>query len=283
MTNGRFIHILHDDDWVENGFYRKMREAIESLSRRVGVAFCQYEMFYERSGRTWSPPPFRARAGLMDRNFLFRLATECPLNLPAVVFGRETFERIGLFRADLPMMADWECYVRSATQRNWLHLPETLAHWRTQHAGQLTEQLLEFVRGAARFSPNTRDLRPNAPAGVAAAVAARGADPEDATLSGRRGRMHEERPRRPRPEKRLGSLRARRSRGRPAGIRRTRPAPRLRVAAGGNSDRRTCDVGSAGRIGGGGEQARQAAQARLREGICLAGVLTAAVRILLTP
>ena len=29
-TNGRFIHILHDDDWVANGFYRKMREAIET-------------------------------------------------------------------------------------------------------------------------------------------------------------------------------------------------------------------------------------------------------------
>ena len=187
-TNGRFIHILHDDDWVANGFYRKMQEAIETCPE-AGVAFCQYEMFYERSGRTWSPAPFRARAGLMDRNFLFRLATECPLNLPAVAFGRETFERVGLFRTDLPMTADWEWYVRSATQCSWLHLPEPLATWRTDHAHQLTEQLLEFLRGAARFSPNARDLRANAAARCRGRRAARGADPEGRTLSGRRGRM----------------------------------------------------------------------------------------------
>ena len=29
-ANGRFIHILHDDDRVANGFYRKMRAAIEA-------------------------------------------------------------------------------------------------------------------------------------------------------------------------------------------------------------------------------------------------------------
>ena len=170
MTSGRFIHILHDDDWVENGFYRKMREAIEACPDNVGVAFCQYETFYERSGRTWSPPPFRATAGLMDRNFLFRLATECPLNLPAVVFARETFERIGLFRADLPMMADWEWYVRSATQCNWLHLPETLAHWRTHHAGQLTEQLLELFAAQLDFRRTLEIFARTLPAGVASAT-----------------------------------------------------------------------------------------------------------------
>ena len=236
-----------------------MREAIETCPDDVGVAFCQYETFYERSGRTWSPSPFRASAGLMDRNFLIRLATECPLNLPAVAFGRETFERVGLFRTDLPMMADWEWYVRSATQCSWLHLPEPLAHLANRTCASTDGAAPRVLRGAARFSPNARDLRANAAARCRGGGAARGADPEGRTLSGRRGRMHEERPRRPRPEKRLGSLRARRSRGRPAGIRRTGPAARLRVAAGGNSDRRTCDVGSAGRIGGGGEQARQAA------------------------
>jgi O-methyltransferase len=181
MTSGRFIHILHDDDWVENGFYRKMREAIETCPDDVGVAFCQYETFYERSGRTWSPAPFRASAGLMDRNFLFRLATECPLNLPAVVFARETFERIGLFRADLPMMADWEFYVRSATQGAWLHLPEMLAHWRTHHASQLTEELLESFVAQLDFRKTLAIFARTLPTGVAAAVV-----PEARTLRARR-------------------------------------------------------------------------------------------------
>jgi O-methyltransferase/8-demethyl-8-(2,3-dimethoxy-alpha-L-rhamnosyl)tetracenomycin-C 4'-O-methyltransferase len=168
-TRGRFIHILHDDDWVENGFYGKMRRAIEAAPD-VGVAFCQYQVFFERSGRIWSPAPFRAAAGLMDRNFLIRLATGCPLNLPAVVFARESFERIGLFRADLPMMADWEWYVRSAAQSNWLHVPEMLAHWRADHANQLTEQLLDSFAAHLDFRRVLEIFARTLPAGVAAAV-----------------------------------------------------------------------------------------------------------------
>ena len=180
-TNGRFIHILHDDDWVANGFYRKMREAIEACPDDFGVAFCAYEVFYERTGRTWSPPPFRASTGLMDRNFLFRLATECPLNLPAVVFGRETFERVGLFRTDLPMMADWEWYVRSAVQCGWLHLPERLTTWRTDHAHQLTAQLLDSFETHLDFRRTLEIFARTLPQGVAAAVL-----PEARTLRTRR-------------------------------------------------------------------------------------------------
>ena len=168
-ASGRFIHILHDDDWVADGFYRKMREAIEAFPD-AGVAFCHYEVFYERSGRTWSPTPFRASAGLMDRNFLIRLATECPLNLPAVVFARDTFERVGLFRTDLPMMADWEWYVRSAVQCGWLHLPEQLATWRTDHAHQLTTQLLNSFATHLDFRRTLEIFARTLPKGVAAAV-----------------------------------------------------------------------------------------------------------------
>jgi O-methyltransferase len=170
MTKGRFIHILHDDDWVASGFYGKMREAIEACPDDVGVAFCQYEVFYERTGRTWSPAPFRPVTGLMDRNFLIRLASGCPLNLPAVVFGRKTFEQVGLFRTDLPMMADWEWYVRSALQFNWLHVPELLAAWRTDHDHQLTDQLLESFASHLDFRRTLDIFARTLPAGVASAA-----------------------------------------------------------------------------------------------------------------
>jgi glycosyltransferase involved in cell wall biosynthesis len=142
-ARGRFLHILHDDDWVENGFYAKMRGLVEGGRGEADVAFCMYGVSYEGSGKTWSPPPFRAVSGPLGRDFLTRLALDCPLNLPAVVFRRETFERVGLFRTDLPMMADWEWYVRSAVQCAWRHEPERLAWYRFEHARQLTTSLVE--------------------------------------------------------------------------------------------------------------------------------------------
>ena len=118
-AGGRFIHILHDDDWVADGFYRKMREAIEAFPD-ARHRLCHYEVFYELPGPTWSPTPFRARRRVsgVGPEFSDAARDRMSLNLPGGrLRARETFERVGLFRTDLPMMADWEWpfLVRSAT------------------------------------------------------------------------------------------------------------------------------------------------------------------------
>jgi hypothetical protein len=136
---------LHDDDWVRPGFYATLRRGVESAPPSVGVAFCMYTCLVEANGTPWSPPPFGASAGLMDRNFLVRLARSNPLNLSAVVYRRETFERVGLFREDLPYTADWEWYVRSALQFAWHHQPEALA-WYRYHANRQTNDLARSGR-----------------------------------------------------------------------------------------------------------------------------------------
>jgi len=41
-SRGRWIHILHDDDWVMPGFYATMRRGVEMAPQSVGVAFCMY-------------------------------------------------------------------------------------------------------------------------------------------------------------------------------------------------------------------------------------------------
>jgi O-methyltransferase len=150
-TRGQWLHILHDDDWVMPGFYETMRKGVKAAAHSVGVAFCMYVNWHERDGTTWSPPPFRAEAGLMGRDFLVRLSAGNPLNLPAVIFRREAFERVGVFREDLPFTADWEWYVRAALQFEWHHQPEALARYRI-HAANQTYDL-------ARTGRTARDIR----------------------------------------------------------------------------------------------------------------------------
>ena len=150
-TRGQWLHILHDDDWVMPGFYETMRKGIETAPPSVGVASCMYVNWHEADGTTWSPPPFRSEAGLMGRDFLVRLSAANPLNLPAVIFRREAFERVGLFREDLPFTADWEWYVRAALQFDWHHQPEALARYRI-HATNQTYDL-------ARTGQTARDIR----------------------------------------------------------------------------------------------------------------------------
>ena len=95
-ARGRWIHILHDDDWVDKKFYQEMRKSAESALPSVGVAFCMYKNWTEQDRSYWSPPAFRDSDGKMPRDFLIQLATGNPLNLPAVIFKRSTFEQVGL-------------------------------------------------------------------------------------------------------------------------------------------------------------------------------------------
>lgn len=147
-TRGRWVHILHDDDWVMPGFYSTMKKEIENGSTSVGVAFCMYENWHEQDGTTWSPAPFRTGAGIMERDFLVRLATANPLQVPAVVYRRETFENVGLFREDLPYCADWEWYVRSALKYQWHHHPQILARFRV-HPSSETNNLRRRAQTAS--------------------------------------------------------------------------------------------------------------------------------------
>ncbi len=168
-TRGRWVHVLHDDDWVLPGFYRTMRAGIEAAPAGVGVAFCMYTTHDERVGAAGAPAPFRAGPGLLGRDFLARLATANPLNLPAVVFRREAFETVGLFREDLPYTADWEWYVRSAPFVGWHHQPEALACYRV-HATNQTHDLARSGRTARDIRRTLETFATALPAEVAAAA-----------------------------------------------------------------------------------------------------------------
>ena len=133
---GRWIHILHDDDWVLPGFYAKMRQGVESAPDSVGMAFCMYANWNEKRRSWWSPKAFREGAGLLDASFLSRIVIGNPLNFPAVIRRREAFERVGLFREDLPATGDWEWYVRATLQLAWHHQPEMLACYRLHEGTQ---------------------------------------------------------------------------------------------------------------------------------------------------
>ena len=150
-SRGRWLHVLHDDDWVLPEFYATMRQAAHAAPPSVGVALCMYANWNVQHNSWWSPQAFRAGPGVLGRDFLIRLAQACPLNIPAIVYRRETFDRVGLFREDLPCTADWEWYVRSALKVNWHYQPETLACYRVHVENQ--------SHAMARTAQNARDVR----------------------------------------------------------------------------------------------------------------------------
>lgn len=146
-AQGKWIHILHDDDWVGPEFYREMRKSAEHAPPSVGVVFCMYHSWTEQDRSVWSPPAFRDSDGVMPREFLSRMSLGNPLNLPAVIYKRAAFADVGLFREDLPFTADWEWYVRSMVKLGWYHNTKTMAFYRV-HDHNLTQTLTRTGRAA---------------------------------------------------------------------------------------------------------------------------------------
>jgi len=123
-ATGHWIHILHDDDWLEPGFYSALRAGIESCPE-AGAAFCQYRVFTReaREFDVWYGLVERETPGIID-DWLSRIALWCRVQFSAMTVRREAFEAVGGFCADARSAFDWEMWIRVAVRYPVYYLPE---------------------------------------------------------------------------------------------------------------------------------------------------------------
>ena len=123
LTRGRWVHLLHDDDWVEPGFYKTLREGI--AHQDVGIASTGWSNFmdfpgHEVDGKSTISNWASVGPGVVDpKGWRDCIGVGNPMNLCAVVVKRETYERLGLFHPDIPYVADWEFLQRAACHVQW--------------------------------------------------------------------------------------------------------------------------------------------------------------------
>lgn len=127
-ARGQVIHLLHGDDHVVNGFYRKLQHPFERQPR-IGAAFCR-QIFVDDNG-TWQSysPQEQATSGILN-HWLERLAEEQRIMTPSIVVRREVYERLGAFDSRLICSEDWEMWVRIASQYPIWYEVEPLAVYR---------------------------------------------------------------------------------------------------------------------------------------------------------
>ena len=146
-SRGRWIHIIADDDWIGPGFYASMEKAITSATQPIGAVVGHHINYREETKALEASAPLAEGAGILGNAFRARLAAINTLQIPAVVIRRETFEKIGLFREDLPYTGDWEFWFRIASQLAWLYVPDAVAYFR-MHSGSQTRALLRTAQTA---------------------------------------------------------------------------------------------------------------------------------------
>ena len=127
-ARGHWVHILHHDDMVFEGFYDRLYDGI-SCNPDVGMAFTRFAIIDGNGHWDRLGPLESATAGVLN-NWLERVATGYHLECPAVVVKRATYEQLGGFTAELVCFLDVEMWVRIAAHAPVYYEPQILAGFR---------------------------------------------------------------------------------------------------------------------------------------------------------
>ncbi|OYU54527.1 MAG: family 2 glycosyl transferase [Chitinophagaceae bacterium BSSC1] len=147
-SRGELLHLLHGDDFVKPGFYKKMQNLMEE-NPEAGAGCSDWEYITSSGGSLWNKPMIDQQKGILD-NWLERIATQQLLQTPSVVVRRSTYETLGSFYA-VKSTEDWVMWVRIAAHYPFAYLPEKLACYRV-HSMNVTSN--SFSTG-----DNYRDLQ----------------------------------------------------------------------------------------------------------------------------
>lgn len=128
-ARGHLIHLLHGDDCVCDGFYRKMQQTFER-NPEIGAAYCRHQYIDDRSVPHYHEVLEQPQSGILE-DALGKLTTRCRIQTPSIVVRRSVYETIGAFDRRLSVTEDWEMWVRIAAYYPIGYETETLALYRT--------------------------------------------------------------------------------------------------------------------------------------------------------
>jgi glycosyltransferase involved in cell wall biosynthesis len=137
-SRGELVHLLHQDDRVQPGFYDRLGRPLGDRSDLVG-SWCRVAGFDDDGRLTWTPAPERIDPGVVD-DLALKEAEQHRMLIPGVVVRRSVYEEIGGYRDDLPYCTDWDFVKRLTALGPTWYEPLVLAP-RRQHDHQETKRL----------------------------------------------------------------------------------------------------------------------------------------------
>jgi glycosyltransferase involved in cell wall biosynthesis len=139
LARGHVVHLLHQDDLIEDGFYRRMLPPFRRHPE-LGMAFCRHAFIDSQNRTTRVSHREKWFAGVLGA-WLERIATKQRVQCPAVLVPRAVYESVGGYRTDLRYALDWEMWVRIAARYEVWYEPKVLARYRRHEENESTRLL----------------------------------------------------------------------------------------------------------------------------------------------
>ena len=139
LARADLVHLLHQDDRVERGFYQRMWQAFQEQPE-LGMAFCRSKIIDDKGHVIKKTSRLRWQQGVL-KAWLWRIGERQRIQCPSVVVRKATYEALGGFRSDLQQALDWEMWVRIAGKFPVWYEPRSLAVYR-RHKQSESSRLL---------------------------------------------------------------------------------------------------------------------------------------------
>lgn len=133
-AKGQWVHLLHGDDMVKEGFYKEV-EHLFTRFPEAGAAIVKNSYINEKGFEKNMEREIIDEPGIIP-NWLETIALTQRLQPPAIVVKREVYEKLGGFFA-VHYGEDWEMYTRIAAAYPVVYTPKYLAMYRV-HSNNIT-------------------------------------------------------------------------------------------------------------------------------------------------
>ena len=140
-TSGQWVHILHQDDVVAQGYYASLQKGIET-NPEVGAAFSRFSYIDDQGNETAKGPLEQDHQGVLSDFMEDLVKRDVRIICACMSVKREVYESLGGFRVDLCHALDWEMWIRIANSYPIFYHPEVLASWRQHDDAMTNSQML---------------------------------------------------------------------------------------------------------------------------------------------
>lgn len=151
-SRGEYLHILHQDDLVLEGFYDEYLKVIRTVKPKA--IFGRVE--FEKESKNKFSPIVQPHTGFIEAD-LETFTTSIVFQCPTVVIKKEVYDDLGDFDESLKYSVDRDMWIRIAANYNFYYINKVLSVYRigdhsaTSRLVKSGEQLIDSFRGVKKF------------------------------------------------------------------------------------------------------------------------------------